>query len=166
MSSRCSDAQRKGGSALLHTPHLTFITQQVFKWDSSLWCHLSSVLLIPVAKKLPTTFSRGGSVSNTHKNNIGGLGKNKCHLWLRREPLPGHPIYAMAAHKLIFQHRPIHVTEKCPTKAQVALQGAAPHRWQEMTHELHLSPCRSRPHMVGLTHGTWTREATDIQLLR
>lgn len=42
---------------------------------------------------------------------------------LRREPLPGHPISAMVSHTLIFQHRPIHVTETCPTKTQVASLG-------------------------------------------
>lgn len=68
---------------------------------------------------------------------------------VKREPLPGHPIYATAAHTIIFQHRPIHMTEICPSKTKVALLGAAHHKWQEETCELPLVSLQTQaPHGV------------------
>lgn len=96
-------------------------------------------------------FLSGASLSNTHKNKYWWPWEKQVSLMgrmLRREPLPGHPIYAMAAHTLIFQHRSIHVTETCPAVTQVALLELHTTSGRRRHTSSHFSPYRSRPHMV------------------
>lgn len=71
-------------------------------------------------------FLSRASLSNTHKNKyrlswgkqVSLMGKS-----LRREPLPSHPIYAMAAGTLLFQHR-----SHSPHERNMSI--LLKHRWQ------------------------------------